>query len=104
MNYRFLSSALDILRPNSQWVLENNEVIWLDENQTKPTEQELLDEVNRLQAEYEATEYQRLRAAEYPDFKEYLDGIVKNDQDQINKYINDCLAVKEKYPKPSGVT
>jgi len=39
------------------------------------------------------------RAKEYPDFKEYLDGIVKSDDAQIQKYINDCLAVKAKYPK-----
>jgi hypothetical protein len=28
-----------------------------------------------------------------------LDGIAKGDQAQINKYIADCLAVKERYPK-----
>ncbi len=39
------------------------------------------------------------RANEYPDFKDYLDGIVKGDQAQIDKYIADCLAVKAKYPK-----
>ena len=30
---------------------------------------------------------------------DYLDGIVKEDTDQIAAYINACLAVKEKYPK-----
>jgi len=39
------------------------------------------------------------RAAEYPPITDYLDGIVKGDQAQINKYIADCLAVKAKYPK-----
>ena len=39
------------------------------------------------------------RAKEYPDFREYLDGIVKGDNAQVQKYINDCLAVKAKYPK-----
>ena len=43
--------------------------------------------------------YADKRAKEYPDFKEYLDGIVKGDDAQIQKYINDCLAVKAKYPK-----
>lgn len=47
------------------------------------------------------TEYQIQRALEYPDFKEYLDGIVKGDQAQIDKYIADCQAVKDKYPKPT---
>ena len=43
--------------------------------------------------------YADKRLNEYPDFKEYLDGIVKGDNAQIQKYINDCLAVKAKYPK-----
>ena len=40
------------------------------------------------------------RANEYPPMSNYLDGVVKQDQAQINKYITDCLAVKAKYPKP----
>jgi hypothetical protein len=39
------------------------------------------------------------RAAEYPPITDYLDGIVKGDQDQIDEYIAACLAVKAKYPK-----
>jgi hypothetical protein len=46
------------------------------------------------------TSYQFKRLVEYPPFTEYLDGIVKGDQAQINKYISDCQAVKAKYPKP----
>jgi hypothetical protein len=65
----------------------------------KPTQAQL----DALEAQ--ANEVERLnivkanRANEYPDFKEYLDGIVKGDNAQIQKYINDCLAVKAKYPK-----
>jgi hypothetical protein len=44
--------------------------------------------------------YKEKRAEEYPSIGDYLDGIVKNDQAQIAKYIADCLAVKAKYPKP----
>jgi len=40
------------------------------------------------------------RQISYPKFFEYLDGVVKGDQAQIDKYIADCLAVKAKYPKP----
>ena len=39
---------------------------------------------------------------EYPDFEDYLDGLVKGDQAQMDKYIQDCLAVKAKYPKPEA--
>jgi len=45
------------------------------------------------------TQYQRDRAAEYPPMADYLDGIVKGDQAQVQAYIDACLAVKAKYPK-----
>jgi hypothetical protein len=44
--------------------------------------------------------YVAKRQAEYPPMTDYLDGIAKGDQAQINKYIADCQAVKAKYPKP----
>lgn len=40
-----------------------------------------------------------LRRLSYPDFRDYLDGIVKGDEAQIQAYIDACLAVKAKYPK-----
>ena len=43
--------------------------------------------------------YAEKRQREYPPMENYLDGIVKGDQAQIDKYISDCLAVKAKYPK-----
>lgn len=104
MNRTFgLPDALQSLVPGAQWTLSGNEysgLDWISEDIEKPLEEDLLAEVERLQAEYDALEYQRLRALEYPDFKDYLDGIVKNDQEQIDAYIAACLAVKAKYPKP----
>jgi len=46
------------------------------------------------------TQYQRDRAVEYPSINNYIDGVVKGDQAQIQAYIDACLAVKAKYPKP----
>lgn len=43
--------------------------------------------------------YKTQRAAEYPSFLDYLDGIVKGDDAQVQAYIDACLAVKAKYPK-----
>jgi len=43
--------------------------------------------------------YKTKRAAEYPPMTDYLDGVVKGDQAQIDAYIAACLAVKTKYPK-----
>ena len=52
-----------------------------------------------VEAYVQANQYKAQRAAEYPDFREYLDGIVKGDQAQIDAYIAACQAVKNKYPK-----
>jgi len=66
---------------------------------TPPTKEAIETERLRLQAEYDALEYQRKRKAEYPPMADYLDAIVKGDDAQKQKYIDDCKAVKEKYPK-----
>jgi hypothetical protein len=55
-----------------------------------------LDEVN---AWVDPDAYKYKRQAEYPPITDYLDGIVKGNQAQIDKYIADCQAVKAKYPK-----
>lgn len=62
-------------------------------------EQEVTYDNTSVEALIASEAYKDLRAKEYPDFKDYLDGIVKNDQTQIQAYIDACLAVKEKYPK-----
>ena len=52
-----------------------------------------------VQAYIDAHAYIAKRQAEYPPFTDYLDGIAKGDQAQIDKYIADCQAVKSRYPK-----
>jgi hypothetical protein len=97
-----IPEALMSLTPGAQWTLSGDDYAgleWLDEEQTQPTKQECLAEVARLQAAYNALEYQRLRAPEYPPITDYLDAVVKNDQAQIDAYIAACKTVKEKYPK-----
>lgn len=105
MNRTFgIIDAIQSIAPSAAWTLIGDDysgLDWLDTVVEKPTEEALTLEVNRLQAEYDFFEYQRLRKVEYPNFEDYLDGIVKGDQDQVQAYINACLAVKEKYPKPS---
>jgi hypothetical protein len=52
-----------------------------------------------VQALVDSQAYIAKRQAEYPPITDYLDGVVKGDQDQIDEYIAACLAVKAKYPK-----
>jgi hypothetical protein len=103
-----ITKALVNIKPGATWSLNGNTydgLQWLEKpvwegGQKKPTKAEVEAEVARLQKEWEDTEYQRLRAKEYPDIKEYLDGLVKGDTEQMQAYIDACLAVKAKYPKP----
>jgi len=97
-----IDKALISLRPNSSWDLNGDEysgIVWKDETQTQPTLEEVNAEIVRLKAEYDAKEYQRLRSKEYPSIIDYIDGIVKGDNAQVQEYIDACLAVKAKYPK-----
>lgn len=56
-------------------------------------------EKNRSEIEGELS-YATKRKAEYPPITDYIDGVVKGDQDQIDAYLAACQTVKDKYPKP----
>lgn len=56
--------------------------------------------MNDVNAWVDPNAYKAQRSAEYPPMADYLDGIVKGDQSQVDAYIAACLAVKAKYPKP----
>ncbi len=54
---------------------------------------------NAVEALMASEAYKAKRAAEYPPYTDYLDGIVKGDNTQVQAYIDACNAVKNKYPK-----
>ncbi len=56
-----------------------------------------------VQAYIDANAYKAKRAAEYPAYTDYLDGIVKGDNAQVQAYIDACNAVKNKYPKGAAL-
>lgn len=81
--------------------LQTGEIIDVQLNIQEIEEQEKKKSIQDAKAiELAKTQYQRDREAEYPPAADYLDGIVKGDQEQVQAYINACLAVKAKYPKP----
>lgn len=59
-------------------------------------------EVNKISTEIfsQDTSFTIKRALSYPPITDYIDGVVKGDQEQIQNYIDACLEVKAKYPKP----
>ena len=60
---------------------------------------EVAYDLSAVQALVDSQAYIAKRQAEYPPITDYLDGVVKGDQEQIDEYIAACLAVKAKYPK-----
>jgi hypothetical protein len=62
------------------------------------TEQQRYDFFQTI-AQAKSVEYKHQRANEYPPITDYLDGIVKGDEEQVQAYIDKCLEIKAKYPK-----
>lgn len=96
-----IAKALTLIRPGAQWVLRGDTyegLEWLDTEQTKPTEQELTEEATRLQAEWVATEYQRLRAPAYPAIGDQLDALFKAGVFPA-EMVAKIQAVKDQFPK-----
>jgi hypothetical protein len=64
-----------------------------------------IEELKAIQIEnnqklFNNKKYTEKRLSEYPPISDYIDGVVKGDNEQIKAYIDACLAVKLKYPKP----
>lgn len=106
MTSNFLIEAIHSLAPNCQFSISTssdfnynyNTLVWSDENELPlPTKEEVIAEIERLQAEYEYNEYQRLRAKEYPSFADQFDLLYHGGYDAWKTEID---KVKQKYPKP----
>ena len=64
-----------------------------------PSMEDIVQKVAELEYLEEIQVYKLQRSSEYPPVAEYIDGVVKGDQDQIDAHIAACQAVKDKYPK-----
>ena len=58
-----------------------------------------LVDVSEQMIQWKLLNYQLLREPLYPKQSEYLDAMVKGDEDAIQLYKSKCIAVKNKYPK-----
>ncbi len=98
MNYT-ITEALTLLKPEARWVCRGNTYAgleWLDETQTKPTEQEVEEKLAVLKYLEEVNVYQEKRKLEYPSWGDQLDQIYHNG---IDAWKADIKAIKDKYPK-----
>jgi hypothetical protein len=94
-----IATALINLTSSTKWMVENNKLTWLDETQTQPTDAEITAEVTRLQAEYDANQYQRDRAKAYPSLTEQADMAYWDRQNNTTTLDDAISAVKAEFPK-----
>jgi len=97
-----VSNALEVLCPGSKWYCHQNQVeglTWLSKDIERPSDEEILQEIERLKAEHERTEYQRQRKPEYPSIGDQLDALFHAGvfPPEMAAQIQ---AIKDKYPKP----
>jgi|11_taG_2_1085331.scaffolds.fasta_scaffold13667_3 hypothetical protein len=92
-----ISEAIKKLYPNTPYVVKGDE--WESLDGTVFDNIAIINEKAKLEYLFDLEKYKENRAREYPPYSDYLDGVVKGDQDQIDAYVAACQAVKEKYPK-----
>jgi hypothetical protein len=99
-----LTKALASLYQDAQWVLSGDSydgLDWLPGNtKPKPSLEELEAEADRLQAEWEAKQYQRDRAKAYPSLADQMDMQYWDKINGTTTWADAIQAVKDKYPKP----
>ena len=88
--------AIHSLRPKSDFGFLDGKITEWGGSEKQPSEAEIDAEVKRLQAEYDANQYQRSRASEYPSIPDQLDEIYHNGIDSWKAVIK---VTKDKYPK-----
>ena len=94
-----LDEAIEALRPGASWIQYGTEysgLRWLDETQTKPTEEEVVQKVAELTYQQEVEVYKEQRAREYPPYADQLDKIF---HEGIDAWKVDIQAIKDRYPK-----
>ena len=91
--------AILSLVPKAEVVVRGEEVEWHNPSVAPVTDAEINAEVTRLQVEYDAKEYSRKRAPEYPPIGDQLDALFKAGAFPADMAAK-IQAVKDKYPKP----
>ena len=92
-------SAIKAINPDAQVSVnaeDINQITWHDGNPTNITNEQILAKQAELQAEFDALEYARDRAKEYPPIEDQLDDIYHNGVDGWKTTIK---ITKDKYPK-----
>ena len=90
------ANALTSLTPNAQWILRGDELVWLDTEQTQPSQEDIVQKIAELEYIEEVEEYKRVRELAYPSSGEQFDKIF---HDGVDAWKADIQAIKDAHPK-----
>ena len=93
-----LIDAIQSLVPNAEVVTRGDEIEWYDER-PQPSDEAIATELARLQAEYDAKDWERNRQAEYPSLEDCIHALLDGG-DTLTDLQAARQAVKDAYPKP----
>ena len=102
-----IHQAILSLEPNAGFILQDDDIntlVWTKPNITQPSNEDILAEQSRLQAEYDANQYQRDRV--YPQLGEQFDklwhDINNGTLDNTGEFFTALKEVKDNNPKPGA--
>ena len=91
--------AIISLRPGARWHMNDDVLVWEDEEQVQPTESEIATEITRLQSEFDSQDYARKRKAKYNALNQFE--LISDDAiNGTTTHRDAILAIKAEYPKP----
>ena len=93
-----IADALQSLAPNAEWILRGDELEWLDDVQTQPTDAEVQAEISRLQGIHDSQEYARARATEYAALNQF-EMQFDDQQNNTTTWVDAINDIKARFPK-----
>ena len=92
------NTAIQSLVPNAEVVISDGVVVWINPSTAPVSDEQIAQELTRLEQQYATDAYKRNRLAEYPPIGDQLDALWKGG-DAAAEMLAKVQAVKAKYPK-----
>lgn len=94
-----ITKALYSLRPGAEWSIRDDQLEWLDQKQTRPTDAEIQAEVARLQAAEPARIAEEKRHAAYIAEADPLFFKAQRGEATLAEWQAKVAEIKARYPK-----
>lgn len=98
-----IAQALHRLRPGAEWVVRGDEIEWMDSEQTKPTKQEIQDEIAYLESDaYKAEQEKKMiemkRAKAYRQESDPLFFKFQRGEATEQEWLDKIAEIKTRFP------